>query len=109
MQGHEHYREAERLLALCEEPTGSYPSEFGDGVTDWNRNNLMAAQIHATLAHAAAVVEASDRIGVAIDGGFRTRHLVLRPTRADDVDGPFPGSPWGRALYGDLHLDTKDH
>ena len=58
---------------------------------------IAEAQVHATLALAAATVEAADQ---QIDTNYR-RALILRPSAGDDVDPAFPGSPWGRALYGE--------
>lgn len=87
MNGPEHYAEAERLLATAHKPsrTGCTASEA-----------IKSAQVHATLALAAATVEAADQ---QIDTNYR-RALILRPSAGDDVDPAFPGTPWGRALYG---------
>lgn len=49
MTGPEHYREAERLLAAATDDDGDIQTD--DGMT---ANILAAAQVHATLAHAAA-------------------------------------------------------
>jgi len=50
MNGAEHYQEAERLLDLV---------MASRVVHDTDAVNLAAAQVHATLAHAAAVIEAA--------------------------------------------------
>lgn len=50
MTGPEHYREAERLVRKAESARVS-PREAG-----WREHNLAAAQVHATLALAAATV-----------------------------------------------------
>jgi hypothetical protein len=58
MSGPEHYREAERLLLSCQligaddHDAATYPA-IEDGV-DSDSNGLRAAQVHATLALAAA-------------------------------------------------------
>lgn len=74
MNGPEHYREAERLLVSCQIDLGEfevYPQVGGgaeDGV-DSCRNALMAAQVHATLALAAATIHPAiaNRDGVKAD------------------------------------------
>lgn len=91
MTGPEHYREAERLAELAMSPSGLALAQDGYDVAG-------TAQIHATLALAAATVEAADQ---QIDVNYR-RPLIIRPTKGDDVDPAFPGSPWGRALYGEV-------
>lgn len=54
MKGWEHYREAERLLSLV-----GGPEDFAldNGVLVATTDLLAAAQVHATLAQAAATVE----------------------------------------------------
>lgn len=52
MTGPEHYREAERLLDLAD-----HGAESDDGyrmTSEWDADMLAAAQVHATLATAAA-------------------------------------------------------
>jgi len=90
MRGDEHYREAERILDFVEDNAEANDAE-------WYANAMRAAQVHATLAHAAAVIEAG---GVPI-------HI---PTPADPEAGdrPYPGTPWGRAFYGDRHLTSTN-
>ena len=97
MQGHEHYREAERLIAVAE---GTY-WEGPTAQAEFAQTCLAAAQAHATLALVAATVEAADHHTP--PGRFQ---LINRPTPGDDVDPAYPGTPWGRALYGDLHTST---
>lgn len=59
MNGHEHYLEAERLLKSCQSPGERHPDDaeeypaLEDGVNSIG-NALAAAQVHATLALAAA-------------------------------------------------------
>lgn len=89
MNGPEHYREAERLL-------GEVRKGYEDGPTMSYQHEsctLAEAQVHATLALAAATVEAADE-GRPVS--------VLRPFPGDDVDPPLPGNGWGRAFYGSL-------
>jgi len=52
MTGPEHYLEAERLIALAQNEGPREAAEFGV--------LLQAAQVHATLAHAAATVDLDD-------------------------------------------------
>lgn len=92
MQGHQHYGAAEALLDMAgAEPEASTLTAY----------YVSAAQVHATLALAAATVEAADHHTP--PGRFQ---LINRPTPGDDVDPAYPGTPWGRALYGDLHTST---
>lgn len=94
MHGADHYREAEHMLEYAAD---------ADPDADPSHVSLFLefAQVHATLAHAAAVIEAADR-------DDNSHRLVARPSAADrDIREPaYPGTPWGRAFYGDLHLDT---
>lgn len=95
MLGAHHYREAERLVAHSKNHV-----DQGNQADDKIAELAAAqAQVHATLAHAAAVIEAAHEHGA---------WLINRPTPADDVDPAYPGTPWGRALYGDLHLTKKE-
>lgn len=92
MHSHEHYRAAEALLDLAEtEPEGSSLTSY----------YVDAAQVHATLAHVAVLAEASN----SSQTGYP---LVQRPSPASDGDPAYPGTPWGRALFGDLHLTKKE-
>jgi hypothetical protein len=65
MTGLEHYREAERLLLDCQVTPADdrnpavYPARE-DGVNSI-ANALAAAQVHATLAHAAATAVAGEQ------------------------------------------------
>lgn len=62
--GPEHYREAERLLTFAEDRAMEHGGE-------WYANVMRAAQVHATLALAAATV--ADRgIGPTESSGWRT-------------------------------------
>jgi hypothetical protein len=117
-----HYREAERYVR---EAAGAYArandyatraTSDGDlSVADaafadaWTRHEFEvagfyndAALVHATLANAGATIEAAN------DGSGG--HIVMRPQRADPDLGEhaYPGTEWGRAFYGDLHLETGD-
>ena len=56
MNGPQHYREAEELLAAVTNSDGSI--SFGDGGEEY----VAAAQVHATLALAAATAEANPEI-----------------------------------------------
>jgi hypothetical protein len=58
--GPEHYREAERLLVSTDR---SVTDQFGDGA-ECARQQLAAAQVHATLALAAATVNGSHPDGM---------------------------------------------
>jgi len=99
--GPEHYREAERMLLVAQSEMEGYAftrDEAAEAVhlaqAQWAQQR---AQVHATLALAAATVEA-----VGIAPGDR---LALRPLPADDFPGgdpAYPGNPWGRALYGEV-------
>ena len=96
MRGDEHYREAERIIDHAEESAEAHDAE-------WYANAMRAAQVHATLAHAAAVIDAADHEP-------NSRRLISRPMRAADGDPAYSGTPWGRAFYGDPHLDsTQEH
>ena len=54
MNGPEHYREAERIAASVR----SVDRRNEEGFTGWDPADLAAlAQVHATLAHAAAVID----------------------------------------------------
>lgn len=92
MNGPEHYREAERLLALAlkHEENGLVPRSVDVCHAQ--------AQVHATLALAAATIEAADHD----PDGWR---LIGRPVPAQHGDPAYPGTPWGRAFFGDRHLD----
>lgn len=94
MQGHEHYRVAEVILTRAED------GALTEG-PEWYANAVAAAQVHATLALVSATVEAADHHTP--PGRFQ---LISRPTPGDDVDPAYPGTPWGRALYGDLLTST---
>jgi hypothetical protein len=61
-----------------------------------------AALVHATLANAGATIEVAD-LEPDVD-------LVARGWRADPDtgEGAYPGTEWGRAFYGDRHLETGD-
>lgn len=94
MTGPGHYAKAEALLANAWRHVGDSDRDFLH--TPETRALLIAqAQVHATLALTAATIEAADQTV------FPHRPLVLRPTQGDDVDPAFPGSPWGRAFYGE--------
>jgi hypothetical protein len=101
MNGPEHYAEAERLLVSCQLPWTNpsddselYAAVGGDidGGLDTCRNALMAAQVHATLALAAAArytltqsdQGGTDRGEIHSDG---TWEPVLRPTTKEATDG----------------------
>lgn len=70
MTGPEHYREAERLLADAARGADTGPVYFLDDAAP----TLAAAQVHATLALAAAVVDGP---------------AVMRPEDRDEWDGVF--------------------
>lgn len=63
MTGPEHYREAERLL--------SDSTYAGDGIDGEELSRLLAAQAHATLAVAAATMDAAD-MNATVHGGATT-------------------------------------
>lgn len=59
MNGPEHYREAERLLTQADSDVSeNWPAQTGEHKADI----LAAAQVHATLAHAAAVIDAGNAV-----------------------------------------------
>lgn len=95
MLGADHYREAERITNFAELNAEAHDAE-------WYANAMRAAQVHATLAHAAAVVEASAASALGIHIG------VPNPSDPELGDRPYPGTPWGRAFYGDRHLTAND-
>lgn len=98
MSGPEHYREAERLSDYAEEHA------FENG-PEWYANAMAAAQVHATLALAAATLAAAEHDGQArydAASACRPGLLVLRPHPGNEVDPPYPGNDWGRALYGEV-------
>ena len=66
MSGPEHYREAERVLDFAEENALENSAE-------WYANAMTAAQVHATLALAAATV-AERGIGPTESQGWRALH-----------------------------------
>lgn len=98
MHGHEHYRISESFLEHSKNHTDS-----GDE-RDRHIAEVAALQAltHAVLAQAAAVVEAC-AFG---EGGIH----ISRPSPSDPEvgDRPWPGTPWGRAFFGDLHLAPTD-
>ena len=58
MNGPEHYAEAERLLALADEsPSETWATSTGEHKAD----SIATAQVHATLAQAAAVIDAANK------------------------------------------------
>lgn len=81
MTGPEHYREAEKLLALDEviHKEGGDPGDI-----------LQAAQVHATLALAAATVGLSSRAGSTSKDDSEWRDAAVTP---DDPADPL-GSIW---------------
>lgn len=72
MNGPEHFREAERLLVDCQlaagddDPPEVYPA-FEDGGVNSIGNALAAAQVHATLAQAAAIIDAPSAVPWVMD------------------------------------------
>lgn len=97
MTGPEHYREAERLLDEVMSSSTVRPNV--DAI------NLAAAQVHATLALAAATLAAAEHTAAAsydAAGGYRPPRLVQQPLPGDEFDQPYPGNDWGRALYGEV-------
>lgn len=59
MNGPDHYREAERLLEHADHDVSeNWPAQTGEHKADI----LAAAQVHATLAHAAAVIDAGNAV-----------------------------------------------
>lgn len=101
MAGTDHYREAERILIGLPQQMTNFTAavvakEPVEGLAIAQGAISVAidlAQVHATLALAAATAEAGD--------------LVARPTPADETDSAYPGTAWGRALHGDLHLPNQ--
>lgn len=67
MNGSEHYREAERLIGPDSIPLNAYGDEYDRRRAD----NLAEAQVHATLAQAAAVIELRSAYD-ATQGGITT-------------------------------------
>lgn len=99
MRSDEHYRLAEALLANLRDEMAGSPGTLLR--TPEQRAEMREeALAHATLAHAAVLAESA----TSAQTGFP---LVSRPFPAADGDPAYPGSPWGRALYGDLHT-TND-
>lgn len=87
MNGPEHYIDAERLLKLA-----------GNSHHAVRPDMLAAAQVHATLAVAAATAEAAPESPTC-------GPLVQPPTPAGVPipDAPaYPGNDWGRAIYGEV-------
>lgn len=79
----EHYREAERLIVCASDRAGR-------GLDDVARDLIQVAQVHATLAHAGALVQAHSIAirGLADPGESRHGHTPRDP------------SEWHAALYG---------
>ena len=71
MTGPEHYREAERLIAMARE--AHHADLYGHSTDDQSALVLADAQVHATLAHAAAtaVSSAAETRAWAEVAGFR--------------------------------------
>lgn len=95
MNGPDHYREAERLLGTIEARKLGSNETFAAAEM---------AQVHATLALTAATLAAAEHTAESaynVAGGARPGQLVSRPHPGDEVDPPYPGNPWGRALYGE--------
>lgn len=91
MNGPEHYLEAERLLAgtvnesASEDCADHYDTANGAGGYDYTY--LLAAQVHATLALAAATVETGNNTGRLVHAWQNDGRIVLN------------GGPWGLVLH----------
>lgn len=93
-----HYREAERLVQLSlRQRERDKPEDHAP----LSQLTMLQAQVHATLAAAGATIEAAD-------ADANRDYLVKRPYPAADGDPAMPGTEWGRAFYGDRHLETGD-
>ena len=85
MNGPEHYREAERLLVHVDR---SVVDQFGDGA-EWARQELAQAQVHATLALAAATAMDGDNMPAADWDQWRdAASAYVRPQPAGSGGGP---------------------
>lgn len=97
MNGPEHYAEAERLAVMAAESIdtlGNLPREKGQDAVQAAAAVLACAQVHATLALAAATAEAAPDSPI-------YGPLVQRPLpegHAFEGSPASPGSPWGRVL-----------
>lgn len=85
MNGPEHYAEAEQLLAFADSPAA---------VVMGLARVIAAAQVHATLALAAATAEAASDSAV-------SGPLVVAPGSWAGGFENREGTPWGIALYGE--------
>lgn len=91
MKGPQHYAEAERLLELAR--------------ANADREMIVAvAQVHATLALAAATVEVSDNAPKdgQSGGGFLERYSSTWVGGEDGEEVTRPASPWAHAFEGTL-------
>lgn len=68
MTGPQHYREAERLLAQAVDRQDGTPSYEAGTENHWHEATIAAAQVHATLALAAATAFPSEVITGKWDG-----------------------------------------